>query len=169
MKITETECLRRKRISEYAKERYKNNSFIVTCNKCGKEYKVVKSKYDRGRGKYCSKECQYIDKKGVRYSIVTEFKKGQGVGEHNVNWKGDNVTKDSLHIYINRHFDRPDKCEMCKKPVDGGGRFEWSNKSRTYKTKNRSDWQYICRKCHVKYDDMTNKAWVTKRTKLSKL
>lgn len=151
MKITETELLRRKKISEYAKERYKNNSFIATCNKCGKEYKVVKSKYDRGRGKYCSKECQYIDKKGVRYSVDTEFKRGHGVGEKNINWKGKNASIIAIHKRIERYWGIPEQCENCGKMATSRRSVQWANRGHTYK-EIRNEWLRLCCSCHKLFD-----------------
>lgn len=156
----------REKISRFARERYKDSSVLTECKNCNKQIKVPKSRYEGGKGKYCSKECQYTDKKGVRNSIDTEFKKGQNVGKQNVNWKGDNVTRESLHTYINRVFKKPAKCELCGISRNKGKGFEWSNKSQTYRTKDRSDWQYICKKCHVEFDDVATKAWNTRRFNL---
>lgn len=158
----------KKKISEFAKKRYANSSVAVFCKNCGKQYRVAISRHRNGRGVYCSRKCQAINRKGIRYSVETEFKKGHGLGSNNINWKGDNVTKESLHTYINRHFIKPKCCEICNRLVDSDGGFEWSNRSQTYKTKDRSDWQYICKKCHNRYDDVANKAWETKRAKLNK-
>lgn len=58
-------------------KQYKDNSKIIDCKKCGKKFKVSISRLEDGRGKYCSKKCQYEDKKGIRRSVNTEFKKGQ--------------------------------------------------------------------------------------------
>lgn len=66
----------RDKISAYARKRYINSTVITKCNRCNIEYKVPVSRWNDGRGRYCSKSCMYADKKGVRYSIETEFKKG---------------------------------------------------------------------------------------------
>jgi len=156
----------KQKISKYAQQRYKDNSLVTVCNRCGKRYRIAKSRFDNGRGKYCSKECQYLDKRGVRYSPATEFQKGNNLASKNYKWKGDNVTVASLHNYINRNFLKPDHCEICGVLRSVKIRFEWSNKSQKYNTKDRNDWQYICRKCHVKYDRIVEKAWRTKKSKL---
>lgn len=67
----------REKIRQAKLKLYRGQSELVRCKKCGKEYRVALNRIKNGRGKYCSKNCQYEDKKGVRYSPATEFKKGQ--------------------------------------------------------------------------------------------
>lgn len=67
----------RKIISESAKKRYLGRIKKVNCKLCNKVFSVPISRLKDGRGKYCSKKCQYKDKKGIRCSIKSEFKKGE--------------------------------------------------------------------------------------------
>ena len=58
----------KQKIREAKLLQYKDNSKIVRCLNCNIEYKIPLSRYSNGRGRYCSKDCQYTDKRGVRYS-----------------------------------------------------------------------------------------------------
>lgn len=154
MTYNHSEEIKRK-ISKAKLELYKNNSKIVYCLNCNKQYKVPLSRYNNGRGRYCSRLCQSIDKKGVRYSIDTEFKKGQiawnkGLQDENSHlWKSDKVGNRPLHKWVEKHLGKPSICEHCGST--NAKRYEWSNISRTYK-RELSDWQRLCSKCHQDYD-----------------
>ena len=153
MAYNHSEEIKRK-ISNAKLELYKNNSKIVYCLNCNKQYKVPLSRYNNGRGRYCSRVCQSIDKKSVRYSINTEFKKGQtpwnkGLDYRPSTYKGDNVGMRALHTWVERKLGKPSKCEHCGD--QDAKRYEWSNKSWEYK-RDLSDWQRLCTKCHMNYD-----------------
>lgn len=53
------------------------------------------------------------------------------------------------HYYVNKHFVKPDRCEFCGIKKND---MEWSNKNHKYKKDVRSEWQYLCRSCHSRYD-----------------
>lgn len=142
------------KISEFARTRYKDNSKLTNCLQCAKQYRIPLSRYKNGRGKYCSKKCQYINKQGIRYSIGTEFKKGQvpwnkGADCHYGNYKGDEVSIRALHNWVARKLGKPSKCEHCN--ITNAKRYEWSNISKKYK-RDLSDWQRLCTRCHMIYD-----------------
>ena len=144
----------RKKISESAKKRYSGRVKDVNCKFCNKSFLVPISRLKDGRGKYCSKKCMYSDKKGVRHSIKTEFKKGNkpwndGIEWQNHNYKGDLVGIRNLHTWVSRRLGEPNKCEHCGTTT--ANRYEWSNISHQYK-RELSDWQRLCIKCHQKYD-----------------
>lgn len=42
------------------------------CNNCGDSFQVYKSRAERGRGKYCSKDCQYADKNTHKEFVCAE-------------------------------------------------------------------------------------------------
>jgi len=64
-------------------------------------------------------------------------------GNKNPNWKGNNVTKRSLHAWVQRHKFKPNLCEICKSvpPLD------LANVSGQYK-RDINDFIWICRRCH---------------------
>jgi hypothetical protein len=125
---------------------------------CEKEFEVYISGADRK--KYCSKVCFYKyhgRRSGLKYNIVTDnkgwFKNGtvpwnKGIeGSYLAQWKGDNVSKDALHDWVERKLGKPNKCEKCGSSKN----LQWSNKSEKYK-RDITDWQRLCTKCHQRYD-----------------
>jgi len=92
-----------------------------------------------------------IANKGNHHSTETEFKKGNNVGEKNINWKGDEVKYRSLHSWIHRYKGKPSECEYCLKNDLSGHQIHWANISHKYKRK-LSDWLRLCAKCHKAYD-----------------
>ena len=73
--------------------------------------------------------------------------KGMNSGEKNGQWKGDKVGYTAIHNWVRRRLIKPDCCQRCKenKPLD------LANISNEYK-RDLSDWEYICRKCHMNND-----------------
>ena len=63
-------------------------------------------------------------------------------------WKGDEAGYFSKHSWINRHFIKPDKCEICGVKSSN---FNWCSKNHKY-TRNIKDYLYLCVSCHKKYD-----------------
>jgi len=70
------------------------------------------------------------------------------VGSDNPMWKGDVVGYFAVHDYVRRRLPKPSKCSLCN---DEKRFLDLSNISGTYK-RDLSDWQWICRKCHMKLD-----------------
>lgn len=68
-------------------------------------------------------------------------------GEGHPNWKGDNVTYKPLHIWLNRHKQKRETCEICNEKKI----LELSNIDHKY-TRNLEDYQWLCKSCHSKYD-----------------
>jgi hypothetical protein len=133
----------------------------ITCP-CGKDvFFTAQSKV--GRKKYCSKVCHYKyhgRRSGLKYVLkkenpttfkkgFTPWNKGLDLGEKCKSWKGDNVSKDSLHDWITVKLGEANKCEICG--TTKSKRFDWSNKYHTYK-RTLTDWQRLCVKCHSRYD-----------------
>lgn len=75
-------------------------------------------------------------------------------GENNPNWKGDNIKYYAVHRWIETIKGKPKFCENCKevnKKV-----YDWANVSGSYK-RVVSDWERLCRSCHMKLDGRINK------------
>ena len=119
------------------------------CLICGKSFYNPLSRLLNERGKYCSKKCYYLDRKGRRISIKTEFKKNNL--PHKEKCNGYKKT----HMWIYRHLGKPSKCEICGKDKLSGHSIHWANKFHTYK-KIISDWMRICSKCHYEFDVKNN-------------
>lgn len=110
----------------------------VTCH-CG-QVMMVNTPYLIGRKKYCSKKCFYKYRKrpsGLKYVLkkenptsfkkgFTPWNKGLDLGEKCNSWKGDNVSKDSLHDWISVKLGKPNKCEICG--TTKAKRFDWFGK-----------------------------------------
>jgi len=113
--------------------------------------------------KFCSRICYKIDwvkripgwNKGLKrtWQSLTEFKKGHGLKEENVNWKGDKVGYHALHSWVNRKLGKPNKCEICG--TETAKNYEWANKNHKYK-RDLNDWIRLCRFCHRKFDKQYN-------------
>ena len=117
-----------------------------------KEYKkrvgVNISNSLKGNKNMLGKKQTEITKEKIRNSNYHLNLKGTKENEKNPSWKGDDVGYNALHNWIAKHFKKSILCEIC-------GLFrklEWSNKDHKY-SRNREDWQYICRSCHRRYDN----------------
>lgn len=123
----------------------KHISKVITENKkcvyCGKVFwkrKTEGAQYWENR-KVCSHSC----------SIKYEYKTGKRnqIGEHNSNWKGDDVKYEGIHAWVKTYFPKTKLCMQCglKPPRD------LANKSGNY-SRMLSDWEWLCRKCHMVKD-----------------
>jgi len=90
-------------------------------------------------------------KKGEHRSVTTQFTSEKTRGENNVNWKGDEVTYNSLHFWVRGNFGQPNECEHCNDNTKKSRSYQWANKSGDYK-RDRDDWLRLCVSCHKKYD-----------------
>ena len=126
-------------IKKYS-EKYKVNRTYIRkkCNSCKKEIEVLKSEVNRGGGKVCSRKCYYKHQKDTRPT-----------GENSWAWKGDEVGKEALHNWVQKHKGKPKKCENCgtKKATQ----YDWANISQEYK-RELNDFKRLCRSCHAKFD-----------------
>lgn len=133
----------------------KQRDMFKICTICLKKFRVANWQMYR---KFCSKTCGYVGR-------VTKntFKKGHEplvFGETHHFWKGNNVGYGALHDWVKKRLAKPLACNQCGeiKPLD------LANKSHEYK-RELDDWLWLCKKCHVNYDDMVRKSWVTRRAK----
>ena len=94
-------------------------------------------------------------REGMNGGNSTSFKKGDGLNENNVLWKGDDAKPSAKHYWVYRKFGRPETCEICGKTGLRGTKIQWSNKDHKY-SRNREDWQRICPSCHSYYDRKYN-------------
>jgi hypothetical protein len=74
-------------------------------------------------------------------------------GDKNGRWKGDAVGYMGIHAYVRKRYIKPQFCERCKiKPP-----LDLANKTGKY-LRDLSDWEYLCRKCHMRGDGRITKA-----------
>lgn len=71
------------------------------------------------------------------------------MGNKNPAWKngGSGSAYKSLHGWVRKQFPRPDVCEICKI----GFPIDLANISQEYK-RDLSDWEWLCRRCHMEKD-----------------
>lgn len=83
--------------------------------------------------------------------------------ENNRYWKGDKVGYKGLHLWVRSHLERPELCPNCKlRPPR-----EVANLDGKY-TRDLTTWKWLCRSCHLRMDNVAEKAWKTKREKEKK-
>lgn len=77
-------------------------------------------------------------------------------GSNNPMWAGNKVTIVALHTWVRRNKPRVNVCEMCRHNPP----FDLANISNSFneKTYNRlfSNWQWLCRSCHMRKDGRIN-------------
>mgnify|MGYP001570175679 CR=1 FL=1 len=69
------------------------------------------------------------------------------LGKKNPMWKCDKVGYMSLHELVRNRKKKPEKCESCQTEPPR----DLANISQQYK-RDLSDWEYLCRRCHMKKD-----------------
>lgn len=76
-----------------------------------------------------------------------EKMRGKHVGKQNPQWKGDSVGYKALHNWVKRNLVKPQTCHDCNQPKP----LDLANISQEYK-RDISDWEWLCRSCHMKKD-----------------
>lgn len=74
------------------------------------------------------------------------------LGSNNPMWKGKKVGRLAIHDWMRRNYQKPKKCEKCKKktPYDLANISDKFNK-KTY-TRDIKNWRWLCRGCHMQID-----------------
>jgi len=138
-----------------------------TCRHCSIVFtKLPKTSYKQWSRQFCcSKECGDKSKKipwlekfqmkpGDMRGFRTRFTKGHGVGDKNVNWKGEDAGYFAKHIWAGKWWGKPQFCEKCK--CSDRRTYHWANISDTYQ-RDRNDWLRLCVSCHKNYDNAKKK------------
>lgn len=135
----------------------------VTCP-CGTVFSVTKKRYDDGRGRRCSKACQYAHMErpsGLKYNLVkvnpTKFVPGQEAWNKGKIMKTE-ITYKELHRWVARHKARTQVCSSCGK----SGRTHFANISREYR-RDLADWMELCPPCHGAYDSGEERGAATRK------
>lgn len=121
----------------------RKQKIIKKCLTCGKNFEVLNA---RRHFKYCNKICGY--------KALSDSKKKNNPGGFKKRLPLKNLVEkeyNTLHHWINRNFEKSDKCEYCGKDGLSGKFINWANKNGKY-TKERENWIRLCRKCHYWYD-----------------
>lgn len=141
------------------------------CIGCGS---IFTPKWSKAR--YCSISCSKIGNKnpnwagggktqlclGCKKEFTPKFNIGKEqkfcsvkcskTGYFNPQWKGDNAGYSALHFWVERNSEKPSKCECCGKKR----KLDAANISGEYK-RDISDWEWLCRKCHMTKDGRLKK------------
>lgn len=75
-------------------------------------------------------------------------------------WLGDKATYNSKHRWIQKHWQKTGKCEICSiVPVQTGRNrvTYWANLDGKYNRDDKSTWMEMCAKCHKRYDQPESK------------
>ena len=131
---------------------------------CNKQFLVKPSHINKR--KCCSRFCSanYKSKLYKGRKMTDEWKKKiseSRMGEKHPLWKGEKVGYKALHDWVRRRLGKPQICYMCFSTKS----IQWANKSHKYR-RDVNDWMAICRKCHHKYDNISNKGWLTRKRNL---
>jgi hypothetical protein len=103
------------------------------------------------RGKLI-KERGYLHSKEVRKGMSVKRKGIINQGEKHPYWRGNDVKYTALHQYFYKRISKPDRCPNCNKKR----KLDLSNISNEY-TRDISDWEWICRSCHMLKDFETKR------------
>ena|SRR3990167_960631 len=130
---------------------------IKICEVCKNPFKTIQAKIKQGNGKFCSRKCYGIYKKGkpswnsgIKTGIIpkTVFKKGENIGIKNIKWKGEKAGYLAIHTWVKRHIKFFDKCSVCGKKSK---KIELANIDHKYK-RDIKDFIHMCTSCHRKHD-----------------
>lgn len=80
-------------------------------------------------------------------------------GDKHPSWKGDKVGYSGIHLWVATYWGRESKCEKCKTTT--AKRYEWANLG--ILNRERKNWKRLCKKCHVKLDDVHTKIWLSRK------
>ena len=69
-------------------------------------------------------------------------------------YEGTKLSYGGVHRWVKRNAGKACSCDLCG-IADDNALYDWSNISGEYK-RDLSDWQRLCRKCHVIYDNTHN-------------
>lgn len=142
---------------------------ILICETCNNEFHTRKSRENTSR--FCSPRCWYDTLFGNKLtqgykhkkSTINKYKldrKGiANIGSKNGQWKGKKAGYSALHAWVKRHLNPTKLCQLCNKVPP----YDLANISQEYK-RDLKDWEWLCRKCHMKKDGrLTNFIKLNKR------
>lgn len=81
---------------------------------------------------------------------------------NNRNWKGDKVKYAGLHLWVRKNLQRPKLCSRCNISQSR----EVANLDGKY-SRNLISWAWLCRSCHLRMDNVAEKAWTTKKGRIA--
>lgn len=95
-----------------------------------------------------SKACR----KHKEFSAIHRKRLGDACrGDKSANWKGDDVGRIRLHVWLRKYLTKPKLCQECNRVPP----YDLANKgiyNREFK-----NWEWLCRKCHMLKDGRLEK------------
>lgn len=118
------------------------------CTECGKVFMALTGEINRrgGGAHTCSRDCYYKRLRGlldIKFANKTRYH--------------------AIHRWVYKNNGKATICEMCG--TKDSKTYEWSNKSGEY-NQDLEDWWQLCKKCHHKYDKVSEKVWKARRAKV---
>jgi len=89
---------------------------------------------------------------GIRATQERKKRSIAKLGDKNPMWKGNDVGYGKLHVWVRTYKPMPEFCEECKKAKP----YDLANKNGNY-TRDFDEWEYLCRRCHMKKDGRLEK------------
>ncbi len=135
------------------------HSYVKNCSKkCGQKSqgkKMIGNTKGFQKGHEANKERWQSEetKEKISKSMIEQYKSGQRKPtkeELHGNWKGEKACYSAIHTWVRKNKPKPELCERCnKKPP-----YDLANISGECK-RDINDYEYLCRKCHMKKDGRT--------------
>ena len=112
--------------------------------------KKTRSKYNQ-----LGKECKFVNGCENRWKKMSDEQKkkisdslkGTRLDETNPAWKGEEVRRAGLHMYVRTRLPKTEFCQVCNKVPP----YDLANKTGKY-LRDLDDWWWLCRSCHKKFD-----------------
>lgn len=98
-------------------------------------------------------------KSGSYTPEVNERRRQKLLRDKSPNWKGDSISYSTAHLWLRAHHIKTGICKKCKEKKY----TEWALKKGRKYTRHKKDYFELCRSCHRRYDDITNRGWVTRK------
>ena len=116
----------------------------------------------QGRCASCAKIGKNNPMYGRTHSYIARLKCSKSkIAEKNPMWVGEKIGYSGIHSWVRLRFPKPRLCCKCKsKPP-----MDLANISQKYK-RDISDWEWLCRKCHMIKDGRLNRLHKAKRKSL---
>ena len=112
-------------------------------------------RWDKGIMEYCRQISKQAYAKNKNFQ---DRQRNQPRGEKSPSWKGDKAGLSALHIWVKKNLIKPQTCQDCNQPKP----LDLANISQEYK-RDLSDWEWLCRSCHMKKDGRLEKLFENHR------
>lgn len=130
--------------------RWKGGQIKKNCESCKKEFLTWPYMLRNGWGRFCGSLC------------ANRWVNDQFLKEKHWNWQK-KPSYTAIHLWLRKEYGPANKCSNkidCPKKAEV---YNWCLKKGKEYERKRQNFIMLCRACHVKYDNMMKKAWVTRK------